>query len=168
MCRSSFPERLITSAPLSGTKINVEVPTYTAGLLEFASGAIGTIFTTFDVVYRDSARLEVYGAEGTLIVPDPNGFGGPVKLLARRDGEVRELPLLFDYAENSRALGLADMAAAIETGRPGRAMSDQTLHVLEIMDSIEKSGQTGKFIDIQSRYERAAPMRHAAIKGTLD
>ena len=81
-------------------------------ILQFASGAVGTLFTTFDVHYWGQARLEVYGAEGTLVCPDPNGFGGPVELYRPEDGTRRELPLLFPYAENSRALGLADMAKA--------------------------------------------------------
>ena len=48
---------------------------------------------------------------------DPNCFGGPVKLFKPTDGEVREMPLCFDYRENSRALGLDGMAAALREGK---------------------------------------------------
>ena len=168
MARASFPERLITSQPHRGETIHVHVPTYVAGLLQFASGAVGTLFTTFDVHYWGQARLEVYGAEGTLVCPDPNGFGGPVELYRPEDGTRRELPLLFPYAENSRALGLADMAKALRTGRAFRADCQQTFHVLEIMESLYKSSQEQRFVPLTSAYTRREPMRIGLLDGILD
>ena len=109
---------MITSEPLAGTPIDVNVSTYVSGTVEYASGALGTLFTTFDVHYPSQARFEVYGSEGTLLVPDPNTFGGPVRLYRPESKEIRELPLVFDYQDNSRGLGLADMANAF--GRPPR------------------------------------------------
>lgn len=159
MSRVSFPKRMITSQPLRSTEITVEVPTYTAGLLQFDSGAIATLFTTFDVHYDQSARLEIYGSSGTLIVPDPNGFGGPVYLLRPEDGVRREIPLLYPYAENSRGLGLSDMADALRSGSSVfRADCRQTLHVLEIMEGIQAAGMERRFIPLCSRYERSVPM----------
>lgn len=158
MNRITFPERTITSQPLCGEVIHVETPTYITGTLQFDSGAVGTIFTTFDVHYETQARLEIYGSAGTLIAPDPNGFGGPVYLLRPEDGTRRELPLLFPYGDNSRGLGLADMAAALRGGRPFRADVRQTLHVLEIMESVIRAGQEQRFIPLTSHYERSAPM----------
>ena len=94
--RCTFARRMITSSPLAGTPIDVNVSTYIAGTVEYASGALGTLFTTFDVYYPSQARFEVYGSEGTLLVPDPNTFGGPVCLYRPESKEVRELPLVFD------------------------------------------------------------------------
>ncbi|MCL2509272.1 MAG: Gfo/Idh/MocA family oxidoreductase [Oscillospiraceae bacterium] len=168
MAKASYPTRLITSEPLNGTVVSVDVPTYITGLLEFKSGAVGTIFTTFDVKYAQGARLEVYGSQGTLSVPDPNNFGGQVKLLRAEEKEYRDMPLCFGYPENSRALGLADMAKAMETGRKHRANSEQTLHVLEIMSAIETSGREGRFIEIESVFERGEPMISAGREGFLD
>jgi len=166
--KSSFKQRTITSDPKSGTVINVEVPTYVTGIMNFNNGAIGTIFTTFDVHYKNQARFEIYGSEGTLIVPDPNNFGGPIKLLRPEDGEFRDMPLMYDYSENSRALGLADMAKALQTGRNYRASYKQTYHVLEILTSFEKSSKEGKYLSLETQYEPEIPMRHNAIKGILD
>ncbi|NMP37533.1 MAG: Gfo/Idh/MocA family oxidoreductase [Clostridiales bacterium] len=168
MTRASFPQRLITSEPKNGTVIDVDVPTYTTGLLRFKSGAIGTIFTTFDVHYTQGARLEVYGSEGTLLVPDPNGFGGDVMLLRAGSKEYEKIPLCFNYETNSRALGLADMAKAMQTGRHHRANSDQTYHVLEIMESIIKSSDSGHTITLGSGLERGAPMPGGGTEGILD
>lgn len=168
MTKASFPTRTITSEPLNGTVVDVEVPTYITGLMQFESGAIGIIFTTFDVHYDTQARLEIYGSKGTLIVPDPNCFGGPIKLLRPEEGEYKEIPLTFPYAENSRALGLADAAKAIVTGRVPRASWKQTYHVLEIMQSFQKSSEEKRFVEIESAFERQAPMKDDLLKGVLD
>lgn len=76
MTKSTFPQRTITSEPHYGEVIHVDVPTYITGMMQFACGAIGTIFTTFDVYKAEMPWIEVYGSQGTLSVPDPNGFGG--------------------------------------------------------------------------------------------
>ncbi len=166
--KRSFEKRLITSQPFAGTPINVNVNTYVAGTVEYESGAIGTLFTTFDAYYPFQARFEIYGSEGTLFVPDPNTFSGPVKLFRPEDGEVREIPLVFDYAENSRALGLDDMAVAIRTGRAARADYNQTFHVLDIMTGFERSAQSDAWIDMSTKYIRKPAMKKAALKGELD
>ena len=166
--KKAFDQRLITSQPKSGTVIDVDVPTYVTGIMNFDCGAVGTIFTTFDVHYPSQARLEVYGSEGTLYCPDPNTFGGPVKLFRPESKEVMELPLTFDYAENSRGLGLADMAKALRTGREYRASYKQTLHVLEVMTGFERSSQAGKYLTLETKYTRARPMVKHKLKGILD
>ena len=146
----------------------MDVPTYVTGIMDFDCGAVGTIFTTFDVYNEGQARLEVYGTKGTLICPDPNTFGGPVKLLRPEQGGLMEMPLLFDYKENSRALGLADMAKAITDGRAARASWTQTLHVLEIMTGFEKASHENRAIDLTTHYERGAAMCNNPIHGILD
>ena len=168
VAKSSFPTRTITSQPKYGEVVKVEVPTYVTGILNFENGATGTIFTTFDVCYPGQARLEIYGTKGTLFVPDPNTFGGPVRLLRQEDGEVREIPLCFDYAENSRALGLADMAKALQTGSDPRESWKQTLHVLEIMQSFEASSRSGSVVPMESKYTRGEPMSDSGVRGVLD
>lgn len=167
LTRTSFPERTIKSTPKAGTVIQVEVPTYVTGMLEFDSGAVGTLFTTFDVHSDSQARFEIYGSEGTLIVPDPNTFGAPIRLLRQEEKEYKELPLMFGYAENSRGLGLADMAKAIETGRTPRAGYLQTLHVLEAMTAFETSSKNRGAIDLVSRFERESPMEIPLLPGIL-
>ena len=85
--RKAFDQRIITSQPHYGEKIDVDVDTYLTGTLQFSSGAIATLFTTFDVYYPpfNQARFEVYGTKGTLLVPDPNTFGGPIRLFRPED-----------------------------------------------------------------------------------
>jgi len=167
MTERSFKQRTITSQPHNGGIIDVDVPTYIAGTMRFENGAIGTLFTTFDVHYPGQARLEVYGTEGTIFVPDPNGFGGPVKLF-RPDTGMQDIELEFDYPDNSRALGLADMAKALVTGRKFRANSNMTYHVLEIMESFTRSGEEKRQIEIESRFEKTPMMPRDAEHGILD
>src|SRR5260221_6430773 len=71
-------ERLVTSEPLNGTLIPVGVATHVAGLLGFGSGAVISIVMSFDVPKHNHAPIEIYGTEGSLVVPDPNKFGGEV------------------------------------------------------------------------------------------
>ena len=163
--RATFPKRVITSAPHRGEIIDVDVPTYVTGTLHYENGAIGTIFTTFDVYYPTQARLEIYGTKGTLIAPDPNYFDGPVSVFSPADGAVKEVPLLFGYRENSRAMGLADMADALENGRDVRPNSDQQLHVLEILTAFEKSSDAGHAIEMTTAYHRGEPMLRDNIPG---
>ena len=84
-------------------------------------GAIGTIITTFDVWAAELPRIEIYGTQGTLSVPDPNTFGGPVRLTRAGSTEWQEIPIPFPYTANSRGLGVADMAHALRSGRSHRA-----------------------------------------------
>jgi predicted dehydrogenase len=137
--RITFPERTITSTPKHGEKMKVETPTHIAGVMDFQNGAIGTLVTSFDVWSANVPRIEIYGTEGSLSVPDPNTFGGPVKVRKAGTDEWSDIPLTHGYAENSRGIGVADMAAAIRSGRPHRAGGDLAYHVLDIMAGFHDS-----------------------------
>ncbi len=152
--RITYPERTITSEPLNGTKIDVEVPTHVAGTVDFANGAVATVMTSFDVWGAELPRLEVYGSEGTLSVPDPNTFGGPVHLLRSTTGEWEDIPVTRRFGENSRGLGVADMAAGILSNTPHRASGALALHVLEIMESFGTSSDAGRRIELETTCER--------------
>jgi len=152
------PERTITSEPKYGTTIRVNTPTHVAGLMDFASGAVGTIITSFDVWGSNLPRIEIYGTEGTLSVPDPNTFGGPVRLNRARQQEWENVPLTHGHAENSRGLGVADMAVAIRFGRPHRASGALAYHVLDLMHAFHDASRAGTHIDIASTCDRPAPV----------
>ena len=73
------PERVVTSQPLAGTRLPVEVATHVTGTLLFASGAAVTMTMSFDVARHKHVPIEIYGETGSLIVPDPNYFGGKIE-----------------------------------------------------------------------------------------
>ena len=166
--RASLAERTITSQPKAGATITVEVPTHVCGIMDFASGAIGTITTSFDVWAAEHPCLEVYGTEGTLSVPDPNGFGGPVRLRRPGDKAWAEVPLSHGYAENSRGIGVADMAYAMRSGRPHRASGELAYHVLDIMHAFHDASASGKHVDLKSTCVQPAPLPVGLKEGTLD
>ncbi len=166
--RITFPERLITSQPKYGTRVQVEVPTHVAGVLDFDCGAIATIVTSFDVWAAEVPRIEIYGTRGTLSVPDPNGFGGPVRLRLPGANDWSEIPLSHGYATNSRSLGVADMASALRSGRPHRANGELAYHVLDIMHSIHDAAETGQYVSLASTCQRPAPLPLGLNPGQLD
>ena len=153
--------RTATSPELFGKKLPVDVETSYCGTLEFAGGAIVTANFSFDVWGHRHAPIEIYGREGSLGVPDPNTFGGAVRLFRpedRNDREWKELPLQTRYIENSRFLGVADLAAAILEGRTPRANGEIGLHVLEVMCAYGTSSESGMAIEIETCPERPARM----------
>ena len=166
--RITHPERTITSQPLYGEKIKVEVPTHLAGILEFQCGAVGTIVTSFDVWHHELPRIEIYGTEGSISVPDPNSFGGPVKLRRAGAETWSDMPLSHGYEEQSRGVGVADMAYSMRSGRPHRASGELTFHVLDVMESIQESAESGRHITLESTCSRPAPLPLGLAPYTLD
>ncbi len=165
--RTPLKTRLITSEPHKGETIEVNTPTHIEAFLTFDNGAVVSMLTSFDVHNTKQTNIEIYGTKGTLYVPDPNCFSGKLQFFNGATGSLEEFPLTFDYAADSRCLGLADMAKAIETGRAGRTTHKQTLHVLEVMTGILKSAENGERVTVSSRFEREAPMNASLPHGKL-
>ena len=164
--RISFPERKITSQPKAGKIVKVETPTHLAGVMDFANGAVVTIIQSFDMWNHSLPILEVYGSEGSLSVPDPNGFGGPVKL--GKPGKGWEEVVLTHRTDLARGSGLADLAQGIATGRPHRASGELAFHVLDVMAAFEEASTTGRHIEINSTCERPAALPVGLQLGELD
>ena len=122
----------------------VEVATHVSGRASTSSTAPRSRSTmSFDVAKHKHVPLEIYGEAGTLIVPDPNYFGGKIEFAAPGE-DWREEPLRHAYHDgNYRSLGLADMAQAIRAGRPHRASGALALHVLEVMEAFQTSSDRG-------------------------
>ena len=155
--RITFAERVITSQPRHGERIAVEVPTHAAGVVDFHSGAIGTILMTFDVWHSMLPRIEIYGSEGSLSVPDPNQFGGQVSIRKAADAEWTEIPLVPGITDNGRGIGLSEMASAVEENRPLRASGELALHVLEAMEGFHIASDSGRHYELKTTAERPQP-----------
>ena len=153
----SYTERTITSMPKAGQKIKVEVPTHISGVIDFTSGAMGTIITSFDTPgFTSLPRIEIYGSQGTLTVPDPNDFGGDIQIHRPGTKEWSSIPLLYPNSDNARGLGAADMALAILEGRPHRASGQLGYHVLEAMHGFHDAAAEGKHYIMESSCEKPA------------
>ncbi len=155
--QKAFRERTVTSQPKHGQVITVETPTHIAGTADFASGAVATLITSFDVWSSTLPPIEIHGTLGSLSVPDPNNFGGIVKVSQNGAG-WEDVPLTHGYAENSRGLGVADLAYAIQEGRQARASGELTYHVLEAMWGFLDSSEQSRYYTMQSTAQRPAPL----------
>ncbi len=157
-----FKERIFSNkkSPEYDKKIKIETPTTTLGIMEFESGVPATIITTKDSVgYNPS--IEIYGTEGILYISDPNFFGtSPFPLMGcsvhMKKGYFRKkkMPYTHKFLENSRGLGVADMAYALQSGMEHRASGELSYHVLDIMQGIYDSSNEGSAIELSSTCSR--------------
>ncbi|MBW2279958.1 MAG: Gfo/Idh/MocA family oxidoreductase [Deltaproteobacteria bacterium] len=152
--RMTHAQREIGSEPLRGQKMDVEVPTHVASVVDFESGPVATLVTSFDVQASRYRNLEIYGTEGTLSVPDPNSFGGPVQVKRSAPDEWQDVPLTHANTEQSRGIGLGDMLVAMQSGRAHRASGELALHVLELMEGSIRASESGAHVDLTTTCER--------------
>jgi predicted dehydrogenase len=146
-------ERAVGSGPRTGTVFPVEVQTHVTGVLEHANGALSTLVMSFDIHAARLPRIEVHGTEGSLSVPDPNGFEGPVDLFAA-SGSWETLPVSAGYPGGGRGTGLADLSDAVTAGRPHRASAELARHVLDVMLTLLDAAEAGRALPVASTCER--------------
>jgi predicted dehydrogenase len=161
-------ERLVTSEPMNGTLIPVEVATHVAGIMEFVGGAVVSIAMSFDVAKHKHTPIEIYGTAGSLLVPDPNRFGGEV-MLAKVGGEWESMPHTHANTDGEfRSIGVAEMAAAIRANRPHRASGALALHALEAMEAFQISSDEGRRVTLETTVDRPAMMTAGLATNQLD
>ncbi len=169
-----------------GTMTETEVPTIYTGIMEFACGAIGTVTMSFDTWKSSLPCIEIYGTKGSLSVPDPNGFNGPVKVfdgtklqgivdaveephparliaMVTNQGNceseaVMEFPENPEPRSNMRALGVSDMAQALIDGRESRMSGPISLHVVEALNAFEESAKSGQCYEMKTTCAATEPM----------
>ena len=160
--RVLYPKRVIASGPRAGESFPVGTDTYVTSILRFENEALVNLVATFGVWGADLPRIQVFGAGGVLDVPDPNTFGGPVRVNRHDDeGGWRDVPLAYDHTDNGRncrGLGVAELAEAVRDGRAPRASGAIGRHVLDVMQSIAESASLARHVEVESTCERPAPM----------
>jgi predicted dehydrogenase len=157
--KTTYAEREVGRGPKAGQKIKVETPTHIASILEFESGVLGNLTTSFDAFPGSTPNIEIYASNGSMTVPDPNSFGGlrdskAVRWCNDRSEGWKEEKLQRPYADNARGIGLADMLFAAQENRAHRASGELAYHVLEIMHRILESAREERFVNVESRVER--------------
>ncbi|SLN49906.1 Inositol 2-dehydrogenase [Pseudoruegeria aquimaris] len=169
-------KRLITSQPRHGEYVEVTTPTTIHALLEFHSGAVVTLGTSWDVFSHRHGNMELYGESGTLYVPDPNFFGGTLEMTDKTEpaalpgGWDHPFAVVNDEKEgraNYRTAGLADMAIAIQEGRPHRCNQELALHAVDVMTSILAAGESRKVLDITTTCERPEALGPEAARALM-
>ena len=160
--------RPIRSEPKKGQTMPVKVFTHVTGTLRFVSGAMIQVTLSFDVPKHSHLPYEIFGTEASMLVPDPNWFGGEVKIAKPRAESWDDVPVKIPYADaNYRSLGVADMAHAIINDRPHRASGELALHVLEVMEAFETASKSGETVKIKTRVERPAPITESLKRGKI-
>lgn len=166
-----FDERHVTAeGPNHDTRVTVTTPTSSQSLIEFRSGAQVHFSTSYDVWGHGHVNpIELHGTEASLMVPDPNYFGGALALVGgggRETVDTANVPFgRLNWREprgatiaNYRGLGLADMLDGVAHGRPARASGALALHVLDVLLAIVRSAEEGRFVEVESSIERPAPL----------
>lgn len=167
--KASFPERIAECKEHFLEKLPVEVPTHYSGTLEFHNGAVVTVVISFDIwAHAHSSPMEIYGSQGSMLIPDPNGFGNFPKIRRSDSKEWKEMSLTHGYIENMRSIGAADMVCAIESGRQHRCNAELAFHATDVMQSFEDSSSSGRAVELASTCERPAPLPMGLINGQLD
>lgn len=162
--RATWDERTILSEKKRGKRIPVEIPTHVAAVLDFHGGAIATVIMSFDVFGGHSLpRIEVFGSEASLQVPDPNGFGGQVRIRRRDDKDWSDVALTHPYTEHCRGLGVQEMALAIHEGRPHRASGELAFHVLDVMQAVHEASATGRHVELTTTCAKPEAMPAAGL-----
>lgn len=169
-----FDQRTVTAAgPHQHSVVPVTTPTTSQALLEFASGAQIHFSVSYDNWgHGHTNPIELHGTTASLLVPDPNYFGGKVELIdaAGRHpldandtvfGNLNWVEPSGKTISNYRGLGLADLLDASAARRQPRASGVFARHVLEVLLAIIKSAEDRRFVDIASTLHRPAPLSEA-------
>tara|TARA_B100001113_G_C21064697_1_gene602835 strand:- start:149 stop:1294 length:1146 start_codon:yes stop_codon:yes gene_type:complete len=168
--------------PKKGKFFDVEIPTSVMFDVEFVNEAIVQGFISFDVQNHARNHMELYGTKGSLVVPDPNMFGGPVQLSHELGSEWKELSVEKKYLgktniinhsgrsneaprqSNYRGIGLAEMIYSIENNRKHRCNDQLALHVLDLIESTILAAGSKKEIQLRSSCEQPKPITEEEIK----
>lgn len=165
--RASFAERIVGRGAKKGQKIKVEVPTHYAGVFDFHSGPVAALNMSFDVWSHNLPIIEIYGTEGTVRVPDPNGFDGLVEVRGSEEKEWRQIPHTHSDTVQ-RGIGVADMAFGLRNNRPHRASGELAYHVLEAMLAVRTASEKGAHIILESTVKKPKALPEGLKPGELD
>lgn len=158
--RSTLAERTVKTGGKAGERFRVETPSHVSCQLEFECGAIASLIMSFDGFAGGGERLPrivLFGTEGTLDMPDPNTFGGPISL-QRRGGEAETIEAApSTTVEAFRGLGVLDQIRAVREGRPLRASGRLACHVVDVMTSALRAGERGERVMMATTAERPEP-----------
>jgi predicted dehydrogenase len=150
-----------------GEEYALQAENLVVGSFRFRSGVMGTMHFNSNSIQNEKPQIVVYGSEGLLYMPDPNCFGGEVKILLKGQNEPFTLPATHAFAENHRGIGPAELAWSLRKGRKPRASKEMAFHGLELLLGLYKSCETKQFYLMTSSFERPAPLPRGYIYGGI-
>jgi predicted dehydrogenase len=177
--------RTIGIGPKKNKTFKVECPTTYLSTIQFENGTIIRLTLSFDVIAHQRNHIELYGSKGSMIVPDPNMFGGSVYVcnklgdpwkeyktnkmhlgkinIRSQSSRANESPTNANY----RGAGLAEMAFSIENKKINKCNGELSLHVLDIIQSTMKACKTNKPQVIKTTCKKPSLFQTKDIKKIL-
>lgn len=157
MVRNLKPVRtnVIEQSPEYGKEFSYPNESQVCAVMELENGIRGNFALNGDSVLQDQHVFMIYGTRGILKMCDPNGFGGKNIFMANsydpsKEPVWEEVDNVHGYEENSRGIGPSEMADAILSGRKNRANEEMAYHVLDVIDTMMKSSESGRFEEVAS------------------
>tara|TARA_B100000963_G_scaffold122197_1_gene106582 strand:- start:698 stop:1855 length:1158 start_codon:yes stop_codon:yes gene_type:complete len=178
-------KRIIGIGPRKNKTFKVECPTTYLSTIVFENGTIIRLTLSFDVIAHQRNHIELYGDKGSMIVPDPNMFGGSVYVCRKlgdkwKEYKTNKMPLgkINIRSQSSRAnesatnanyrgVGLSEMAYSIQNKKNNKCNGELSLHVLDIIQSTMKACVTGKTYQIKTGCKIPKPFFLSEIKKIL-
>ncbi len=180
MAKKGFPTRTVSAeGPMKGKSVKVSTPTTVSAVMEFANGAQVTLGASWDVWKHGHPNpIELYGEKGTMLIPDPNFFGGTIATsVGAGDYELVDTateafgapnwPAREPTRANYRMLGVADLVDAANRNREPRCSGRLAAHVVDVMESILVAAAERRHVRIRSSVERPAPLTGAEARRLL-
>lgn len=166
----SYTKKKTVTFPIEriGEFVDVEVPLHNNAIYEFESGLKCNFTCSFDVIGGTKSRpFEVYGTKGTLFVPDPNHYASPV-ILRMAGQEERIMPFSHGFTEDTRGLGVADLAASIQNNREPRSSGELACHVLDALTAVYRSSDLERPVELTTACRQPDMVPDNLLKGFMD
>ncbi|MBO9624880.1 MAG: Gfo/Idh/MocA family oxidoreductase [Microbacterium sp.] len=150
--------RRVQEGPLAGQEFPVEVPSTLSVLMDFERGGQAQSLYSTDSPMLRTGIVEITGTEGTLVIPDPNTFGGAISItrpltrmfIPPEPIEQEIVPVAQEGVVSGRGLGLLDMVRSVRDDRPHVATGEFGYHVLDTLLSIEEAAESRTFVPVES------------------
>ena len=150
--------RTIRVGDQAGTAFPVAVPTHVSAIAQFAGGGVAQSVFSFDSPLARLGIVEIAGTEATMQVPDPNNFGGDVRITRAtavenlmKSPEWVTVPSRGTVA--GRGIGVVDMARCLRNGGVPMASGELGYHVLDTMTALVESMTHGEMVTVTSTVE---------------
>ena len=150
MQKKTFAQRTIKVEPHRGDKIDVEIPTHVCATLSFKNGVIGTLTNSFDIWGSQTPNIEIYREKGTMILPNPNMFTGPILVRRYGDKEWRQYTQFVEYEGYGRGIGVMDMIKSIEKNKAHKASAELAYHVTDIILTMDEAAEAKRELNTNS------------------
>jgi len=147
-----------------GEPFAIETPDFAVAVLEHAGGLVSRVTASFYTTPGYQRGIELQGDDGILWLPTWLDAGSRVLLSTTGNAddyaEVAPLRPPYDGVDWSRPL--VDLAAAVREGRRPRASGEHAAHLVEVLESIERSHREGGPVEVRSSFTPPEPMPWAS------